>query len=160
MSSEEDIGIVPLVAVGGQKQKGQHTLPYDAEKTKTHRNVLTAFFVVRHVRQVLLLLFGGQSSRRNKSILCLSVSILLLKLLHDHHHRYLSMKLGWGARVVLDYSNVKNIQDLESLRKRLDSLCFVSDFVQIFSQINIRFRNNVLTNMHAFECKARHGTCL
>mmetsp|Transcript_16481 Transcript_16481/g.31238 ORF Transcript_16481/g.31238 Transcript_16481/m.31238 type:complete len:388 (-) Transcript_16481:29-1192(-) len=107
------------VSVGGQQQtRRPNSILYDAEKTKSHRNVVSAFCVGRHARQVLQLLFsGGHSSK-------IIASLILLKLLHVHYNQYISMKLGWGARTVLDYSNVKNIEDLVSLRKRLDSLCF------------------------------------
>jgi hypothetical protein len=128
--SSVDQEIDSQVAGGGQQRKGQHVITkYNAEKTKSYRNAVTALCVVRNIRQRLLLLVGGHStSRRNKLIICFSLTtLLLLRLLHDHQYRYFFTNQTRGAaRVVLDYSNVKNIQDLESLRKRLDSLCFVS----------------------------------
>lgn len=125
--SIKDQEIDPLVVLG----EGKNYTPYDAEKTKTHRNAINALCVVRQVRQRLLhlvIMVVGNDSRRNKLFSFVALFfLLLLKLLYDKHdYRHLSTKLGRGARVVLDYSKVQNINDLESLRKRLDSLCFVS----------------------------------
>lgn len=123
--SIKDQEIDPLVVLG----EGKNYTPYDAEKTKTHRNAINALCVVRQVRQRLLhlvIMVVGNDSRRNKLFSFVALFfLLLLKLLYDKHdYRHLSTKLGRGARVVLDYSKVQNINDLESLRKRLDSLCF------------------------------------
>jgi hypothetical protein len=158
--SIKDQELDPLAAVG----EGKNYTSYDAEKTKTHRNAINALCVVRQVRQRLLhlviMVFGNDSRRSGKLYFSLALFfLLLLKLLYEKHdYGHLSMKLGWGARVVLDYSKVQNINGLESLRKRLDSLCFVSVVlllrkifvtVQYLYLLLLKSINSLAWNMHA-----------
>lgn len=70
-------------------------------------------------------------SQRKKMVCFGAILILLITLMKNSYSVRRTKKVAAGAYIQSDYSNVKSLNDLETINSSIDNFCFVSLYIYI-----------------------------